>query len=1029
MADTTLVLKLKVNDKGELVGLGKKAEKTGKKVEKLNTNVQATDRVFKGASRQSSNTTKNFSKMQQGIQGGLVPAYATLAASLFALGAVFRALQEAADFAALTTAQQVFAAETGVALSSVSAKLQEATGNQIDLQKAGQSAAIMIAKGFNVDQIEQVAKASTNAAQALGRNFEDTFNRIVQGTTKAEPELLDELGITLRLEKATRDFAQAVGKNREELTAFERSQAVLNETLRQAEENFGAIDGAVPINTFNQLGTLFSDLAKQVGLFIQPLSNFLGAVLVNNVGAAAAAMGLFATSILSAVIPGIEEIGTGMQESMAQHEQASKKALKNVKKLTQQQQKLRQSIEETRAAGAKGVAAISQKVGGDSPVLARAAVGEMRGADSANLNKALRSAEAQYAKHGKIVTGIFKGKDIKIVKSLRNSFNQMNTQTQTFAQKTGVFVKQVELQFKVMGTRIKSAWSATMAGMTRAGQGFVTGMNKLLSAAGFIGIIVLLFNTMKSIVFNLDNIIRGAVNGIAGLFDFIADNMPSILGDGEMFRGASSSLRSFSEDFKIDFVENLREGEEISQRFSDSLENINSVIKDLKGQDTGDIPEGALKRAQFIGNRVSTSNVLALVTRAQSAARQFGADDPRVKEQANAVQEIIDELAKTSPEITTFGNVLEIDTDKLSAFVLGLQSGGQALRDLKNEQEGVNRRRAEFSKQFQGGVFGKELASVQLALNALQGLEGKLTDSDKGVLSDILGVDVTADNIAGVRTQISGIITELEQLIQNQRDLESRKLGLENESAGLQFRKDALAVLEKEGIKKRQLALAEDVQRQKIAEFQRNMEGLKGTERINAEANLRILHQQLVVLEAQTEAYKESTLTAFKLQQTFAQGIEKMFLDIAMGTSNAKEAFASLAKSILAEMAKIAAARMAANIMSFIPFAQGGIIPMASGGIINTANSYSRGGIATEPTYLVGEGKHNEAVVPLPNGRSIPVEMNGSGSTNVTINVDGSSTASGGIDAETGKQLGTMIQAATMEIIQREKRPGGVLSR
>ena len=42
----------------------------------------------------SSNTTKGFSKMQQGT-GGLVPAYATLAAQLFALDALFRFFREA----------------------------------------------------------------------------------------------------------------------------------------------------------------------------------------------------------------------------------------------------------------------------------------------------------------------------------------------------------------------------------------------------------------------------------------------------------------------------------------------------------------------------------------------------------------------------------------------------------------------------------------------------------------------------------------------------------------------------------------------------------------------------------------------------------------------------------------------------------------------------------------------------------------------------------------------------------------------
>jgi hypothetical protein len=107
--------------------------------------------------------------------------------------------------------------------------------------------------------------------------------------------------------------------------------------------------------------------------------------------------------------------------------------------------------------------------------------------------------------------------------------------------------------------------------------------------------------------------------------------------------------------------------------------------------------------------------------------------------------------------------------------------------------------------------------------------------------------------------------------------------------------------------------------------------------------------------------------------------------------------------------------------------ADGGIIPMAKGGIIT---GYASGGIATEPTYLVGEGKHNEAVVPLPDGRSIPVNMSGGGgSNNVVINVDASGSTSSTGSGEQGKALGIAIQAAVMETIQREKRPGGVLSR
>ena len=56
--------------------------------------------------------------------------------------------------------------------------------------------------------------------------------------------------------------------------------------------------------------------------------------------------------------------------------------------------------------------------------------------------------------------------------------------------------------------------------------------------------------------------------------------------------------------------------------------------------------------------------------------------------------------------------------------------------------------------------------------------------------------------------------------------------------------------------------------------------------------------------------------------------------------------------------------------------AVGGLTPFARGGIVNKATP-----------ALIGEGSMNEAIVPLPNGRSIPVEMRGG--RGITINVNG----------------------------------------
>lgn len=69
-----------------------------------------------------------------------------------------------------------------------------------------------------------------------------------------------------------------------------------------------------------------------------------------------------------------------------------------------------------------------------------------------------------------------------------------------------------------------------------------------------------------------------------------------------------------------------------------------------------------------------------------------------------------------------------------------------------------------------------------------------------------------------------------------------------------------------------------------------------------------------------------------------------------------------------------------------------GIIPLAKGGVVGSMGSiplrkYAKGGIADSPQLaLFGEGAHREAYVPLPDGRSIPVTMNGA-APNVQVNV------------------------------------------
>ena len=117
------------------------------------------------------------------------------------------------------------------------------------------------------------------------------------------------------------------------------------------------------------------------------------------------------------------------------------------------------------------------------------------------------------------------------------------------------------------------------------------------------------------------------------------------------------------------------------------------------------------------------------------------------------------------------------------------------------------------------------------------------------------------------------------------------------------------------------------------------------------------------------------------------------------------------------------------SIMDWFQFKDGGI--MSSSGSL-PLKKYAKGGIASSPQLaLFGEGRMNEAFVPLPDGRSIPVTMTGGSGDNVTIQVNitesGESVKSSGKSAQDYKQMTDRITAVVREELVKQKRPGGML--
>ena len=487
-------VKVTLTDGGSLKDLDKKAKKTGKSMGSVAKNVNESDRRLKSLSQQTSNSTKAFSKQAQTIGGGLVPIYATIAAQVFAVSAAFRFLQDAMETRNMIEGQKAFGAVTGTAYAALTSGVQEATANMLSFKEAASAVAIGTAAGLNRSQLEGIGQAAKNASLALGRDLTDSFNRLIRGVTKAEPELLDELGIILRLEPATEKYAQMIGKTRTELNAFERSQAVANEVLDQAERKFGMITEIMDPSAFalSQFAKEFDDLMKiikeKVANILIPVVQFLKENIMSLVGV----MGLLAAPIVKSILPDFSAFAAGAQATadasrkMAKALKADADLLKQVKQGGEIGTDARKAFSQRGREGMQGMLS-GMDMSGQSKTMQKAAMGKKLNAQELGVLK------RHLKQKGHMLEGFTKQEQARFTRYIRH---------QELALKGSL--SKAKLEYKQLGivgsqafNRIGAAASSAYAMAARGAAVATKYATKLMGAFGWISLAIIAFQALK----------------------------------------------------------------------------------------------------------------------------------------------------------------------------------------------------------------------------------------------------------------------------------------------------------------------------------------------------------------------------------------------------------------------------------------------------------------------------------------------------------------------------------------------------
>lgn len=346
MAGNSIEFRVVVNADGLVTGMkqvtnfGNETQKTGKKAKAAGDEVSRLNYTMNQGVVGASSAARSFSKLNQSIgsgNGGLVGAYATLAANAFAVSAAFNGLREASQVEQLMQGLEFQGAKTGRTLSTVATSIQEITEGSLSAADAMKATALASSAGLAASDIEKLTLVATNASKVLGRNLPDSMDRIIKGVTKLEPELLDELGLMTKLTEASAAYARQQGKSASALTNFEKRRAFVEAIQREGELKFAGVEEAVDVNRYDQLAATFRDLVTTSLSWVNSLTPIQGILktLTESTFGMAGALLLFASSIrkqlLGTFVDIVARAGAAAKETKRISDDLRKTANQNLK--------------------------------------------------------------------------------------------------------------------------------------------------------------------------------------------------------------------------------------------------------------------------------------------------------------------------------------------------------------------------------------------------------------------------------------------------------------------------------------------------------------------------------------------------------------------------------------------------------------------------------------------------------------------------------------------------------------------------
>ncbi|WCX68669.1 putative pore-forming tail tip protein [Salmonella phage GSW6] len=255
---------------------------TGKAFNDTSTAAGRASRAIGNTSGSARGATRDFAAMAK-VGGSLPLMYAAIASNVFVLQSAFEQLKMGDQLNRLEKFGTIVGTQTGTPVQTLARSLQEAAGYAISFEEAMRQASSASAYGFDAEQLNKFGLVARRAAAVLGVDMTDALNRVIKGVSKQEIELLDELGVTIRLNDAFSDYVKQLNAantgityNINSLSTFQKQQAYANAVIAESTRRFGYLDEVLRATPWEQFAANADAALRKIQ---QAAAKYLGPVI------------------------------------------------------------------------------------------------------------------------------------------------------------------------------------------------------------------------------------------------------------------------------------------------------------------------------------------------------------------------------------------------------------------------------------------------------------------------------------------------------------------------------------------------------------------------------------------------------------------------------------------------------------------------------------------------------------------------------------------------------------------------------